>query len=224
MRRIGRRTFLGTGLAAAAGAGPALAGDQAEEVSPTEDLMREHGLLNRILLIYDEALRRIAGGQALHPMPVHQAATIVRRFVEDYHERLEETEVFPRFEKAGMMKDLVGVLRQQHDRGRQLTAEVLAATAPSARGEPKLEGKRLVTPLRAFVRMYRPHEAREDTVLFPAFHGLVRGKDWDRLGDAFEDREHQLFGEHGFERMVDEVADIEKTLGIHDLAAFTPRT
>jgi hypothetical protein len=34
---------------------------------------------------------------------------------------------------------------------------------------------------------------------------------------------HQLFGEDGFERIVDRVATIEKTLGIYDLAQFTPR-
>jgi len=30
-----------------------------EEVGATEDLMREHGVLNRILLIYEEGLRRL---------------------------------------------------------------------------------------------------------------------------------------------------------------------
>lgn len=31
----------------------------------------------------------------------------------------------------------------------------------------------LATALRTFVRMYRPHAAREETVLFPAFRKLV---------------------------------------------------
>jgi len=39
----------------------------------------------------------------------------------------------------------------------------------------------------------------------------------------FEKKEHQLFGEEGFEKMVDRVASIERTLGIYDLAQFTPR-
>jgi hypothetical protein len=32
--------------------------DKVKEVSPVEDLMREHGVLDRILLIYDEILWR----------------------------------------------------------------------------------------------------------------------------------------------------------------------
>jgi hemerythrin-like domain-containing protein len=200
------------GLAVVA-AGRVHAADAEEEISPTEDLMREHGLLNRVLLIYDEALRRIGIGEALSMEPIHRSATVIRRFVEEYHEKQEEQDLFPRFEKAGQMTDLCAVLRKQHDAGRKLTSEILHAS----------DVKKLRDPLRLFSRMYRPHEAREDTVLFPAFRKLMGGKELDRLGDVFEEREHKMFGEDGFEKMLDEVASIEKTLGIHDLGMFTPR-
>ena len=35
--------------------------------------------------------------------------------------------------------------------------------------------------------------------------------------------EHQLFGENGFEEIVGRVAAIEKSLGIYDIAHFTPQ-
>ena len=73
-----------------------------------------------------------------------------------------------------------------------------------------------------FVRMYEPHEAREDTVLFPALRSIVSKHEFGALGEEFEKKEHQLFGEEGFEKMVDRVASIEKTLGLYDLAQFTP--
>ena len=38
-------------------------------------------------------------------------------------------------------------------------------------------------------------------------------KQYDELGDQFEDKEHQLFGDHGFEDIVDKLAELEKTLG-----------
>ena len=82
---------------------------------------------------------------------------------------------------------------------------------------------RLAGSLRGFVRMYRPHEAREDTVLFPAFHELVGQKEYERMGRQFEDREHELLGEAGFEKAVAEVARLEESLGIFDLAKFTPQ-
>ena len=70
--------------------------------------------------------------------------------------------------------------------------------------------------------MYRPHEAREDTVLFPAFHELVSQKEYESLGEIFEDKEHELFGARGFDGIVEEVAQVERALGIYDLGQFTP--
>ena len=71
--------------------------------------------------------------------------------------------------------------------------------------------------------MYRPHKAREDTVLFPAFHSLVSPEEFDTLGDTFEDQEEKLFGKDGFDKVVEEVGSLERMLGIHDLSQFTPK-
>src|SRR6187399_3128644 len=77
------------------------------EVTPGEDLMQEHGLLERILLIYGESARRLDRNEQLDLGVVHSAAGIVTRFVEDYHEKLEETFVFPRLEQARREVELV---------------------------------------------------------------------------------------------------------------------
>jgi hemerythrin-like domain-containing protein len=185
------------------------------ETAPAEDLMREHGVLERILVVFDEALARgDAGAQVMNA--IHGGASIVRRFIEDYHEKLEEEHLFPRLEKAGKLVELVATLRAQHLAGRQLTDAILAASAAN-------DAHALVTPVHAFARMYRPHAAREDTVLFPTFKALLPRHEYEDLGERFEGVEHQLFGKAGFEGIVDEVAAIEKTIGIDDLATFTPR-
>lgn len=191
-------------------------------VTPPEDLMREHGVLKRVLLIYREGIHRIDGGQPVPARELHAAARLVRSFVEDYHERLEERHVFPRLLKAGKLIDVVRVLSQQHRQGRALTARILDATgAPaSLAGQARHD---LVRALAAFVRMYEPHEAREDTVVFPAFRDVVSPREFTELGEVFEDEEHRRFGANGFAAVVNLVADIEKTLGIYDLAQFTPR-
>src|SRR5205814_5900997 len=63
----------------------------------------------------------------------------------------------------------------------------------------------------------------EDTVLFPAFRKIVSPHEFDSLGEDFEKKEDELFGEDGFEKMVDKVTGIEKRFGIYDLAQFTPK-
>ena len=220
----GAALIVGLGWAARAGATPrkaAVAQDHEaeEDVTPAEDLMREHGVLNRLLLVYEEAERRLRGEAEIDRAVVGDAARIIRRFVEDYHERLEEEHLFPRFEKARRLMELVDMLRAQHQAGRRLTDRILQLAKQPA-GAQGREG--LAECLRLFVRMYRPHEAREDTVLFPAFRKLLPGDEYRRLGDAFERREHSLFGEEGFEKTVASVAGLEKALGIHDLRLVTP--
>jgi hemerythrin-like domain-containing protein len=191
------------------------------EISPIEDLMREHGVLARILLIYDEIIERFNTGKEFSPDVLVNSTGLIRRFVEDYHEKLEEDHLFPRFEKAGMLTDLVRILFQQHQAGRRLTDRIKGlATLPSLKAPG--EKAELAKYLGLFTRMYRPHKAREDTVLFPAFHSVVSPKEFDSLGDLFEDEEQKLFGRNGFERVVEEVAALEKKLGIYELSGFTP--
>lgn len=195
---------------------PSSRGENAEaEVTPGEDLMQEHGVIERILLIYEESARRIEHNEPLDLAVINGAATIVRRFVAEYHEKQEEQFVFPRLVAAQREADLVAVLLRQHERGRQVTEDI-AKRAQATAASPEL-----AQALRSFVRMYRPHAAREDTVLFPAFREVVGASAYRELGEQFEDKEHELFGEHGFEKIVGEVARLEAALKIDSLEAFT---
>lgn len=193
----------------------------AEEVPATEDLMREHGVLNRVLLIYEEGLRRLAAKEEIAPAVFQRSANLVRKFVEDYHEKLEENFIFPEFEKRGKLTDLVKTLRRQHDAGRAVTDIMIRLSAGDQFVRPDNQ-RQLIVATRQFIRMYRPHETREDTVLFPTFRKIVSASRIKELGDQFEKEEDRLFGDEGFEKTVDQVAEIEKQLGIYDLAQFTP--
>lgn len=194
-----------------------------EKISPVEDLMREHGVLNRILLIYDEHLRMLTEKKPFDGSVLAGAADIVRHFVEEYHEKLEEDYLFPRFRKAKKLVKLVDTLQAQHKAGRDLTAKIRELGATATLKYVSSDGDKLVDALRAFLRMYRPHEAREDTVLFPALRSIVSDHEFDSLGEDFEKKENQLLGGDGFFKVVDEVAQLEKRLGIYDLAQFTPK-
>jgi hemerythrin-like domain-containing protein len=204
---------------------PAKSGEkkpEEEEVSALEDLMREHGVLGRILLVYEELLSRLRAGAPPVAEPLRQAAALVQRFVEEYHEKLEEDFLFPQFEKRGVLVPLVRVLRVQHAAGRVLTARILHDITADRLADPAGRAQ-VAADCRAFVRMYRPHKAREDTVLFPAAHKVFTAKSLDELGDRFEEQEDRRFGEGGFEKIVAQVAALEQSLGIYELEKFTTR-
>jgi len=190
-----------------------------DDVTPTEDLMREHGVLRRVMYLYDEATRRFEANEDVPLDALAGGAQIIRHVIEDYHEKLEENFLFPRFEKAGKLAELTATLRKQHAVGRDLTAQILAfAKAPL--GEP--DRAKLIAAVKSFNHMYRAHAAREDTVLFPALHSIVGKHEYDEMGEQFEAKETEMLGDHGFEHAVEAVGKLEAAFGVDDLAKLTP--
>jgi len=190
------------------------------EVAAPEDLMREHGVLRRLLLIHDDLEGKLRQGREFPHRVLTDATDLIRCFIEDYHEKLEENYIFPRFEKAGKLVDLVKILRRQHEAGRKITIFLLS---PAAAAVDPAGRRKVADYLHAFSRMYRPHAAREDTVLFPALRGVVSPGEFNEMGDKFEDQEVAKFGQGGFEKIVGQVAGLEKVLGIENLSQFTPQ-
>src|SRR5215831_5546929 len=128
--------------------------DEEKKVSPPEDLMQEHGLLNRILLIYDHCKEMLTQKQSFDTALLLNSAGIIRSFVEDYHEKQEEGYLFPRFQKANQLTDLVQTLKQQHDAGRDITSQVMQLT--KAKSLSNDENEKLISLLTNFNIMYRP--------------------------------------------------------------------
>jgi hemerythrin-like domain-containing protein len=190
-------------------------------VTATEDLMREHGVLRRILLIYEAGARRVGQGEDIDPAVFSQAAETMRDFIHDYHEKSEEEQIFPRFKKAGRMVELVDVLAVQHTAGRKLTERILQ-TAGASRGN-KEQRTALTDAMQATITLYRPHAAREDTDIFPTLRSLMTPNEFEELGETLEKAEVAKFGGDGFEKMTKRVEQIEKRIGTDDLAQATPK-
>ncbi len=192
-----------------------------EGISPAEDLMREHGVLNRIMMIYDHCMAKLVNKEEFPLGALTDSAGLIRSFIEDYHEKLEEKYIFPRFVNANMRVDIVQTLYVQHHAGRILTDQLLSLGNANSLKDPD-DTLKLIHLIDTFNRMYRPHEACEDTVIFPNLKAIVSRNEYDSMGEDFEKQERKLFGDDGFESIVGKVADIEKKLGIYDISAFTP--
>jgi hemerythrin-like domain-containing protein len=192
------------------------------EVTATEDLMREHGVLRRALFVYSEAADKLRKNpSAVSPGALQKTAKLFRAFGEDYHEKkLEEAFIFPAVKKAGGdTAGLTGILVVQHDRGREITEYILSVTKAAKIESSDTEP--LAKAMDVMVRMYRPHAAREDTVIFPAWKQTLTAKQLDEMNDKFEDIEVEMLGKNGFENAVKQISDIENELGLADMAQFT---
>jgi len=218
-----RSLLLGVAAAAPgiARSSPAPKKNDEPEVTATEDLMREHGILRRTLLVYRETAARLRrGGRSVDPAALRDAALLFRTFGEEYHEKLlEEQNIFPVVRKrGGEAAALVDVLIAQHQRGREITEFVLAKARS---GKIGAAAAGLAATLEAFDRMYENHAAREDTVVFPAWKTAFNDKQLDEKADEFEDIEKKMFGKDGFEDAEKKISRIEGLLGLSDLAQFT---
>jgi len=192
------------------------------EVTATEDLMREHGVIRRALLVYYEVIPRLRQKPgSVNAAALQQAATLFRNFGEDYHERmLEEAHIFPTVRKHGPeFLKYVDILTEQHNRGRQITDYVLAVTKNGKISS--LHANPLADVFESFVLMYENHAAREDTIVFPAWKKNFSDKHLDEISDQFEDIEHKMFGKDGFEEAEKTISSIEAALGLDNLSKFT---
>ena len=192
------------------------------EVTATEDLMREHGVLRRALLVYSAVAMKLRGNpSSIPPDALQKTAKLFRAFGEEYHEKkLEEAFIFPAVKKAGTeAATYPDILIAQHNRGREITDYIIGVTQGDKLGASN--GEQLAKTLEAFVLMYRNHAAREDTIIFPAWKQTMTGKQLDEMNERFEDIEHEQFGEDGFDDAINQISAIESSLGLADISQFT---
>ena len=214
-------TIISAGLLLA-GCGGADENQMGEEVTATEDLMREHGVLRRALLVYSAAAIKLRSNPStIAPDAIEKTAKLFKAYGEEYHEKkLEEAFIFPAVRKGGgEAASYPDILIAQHNRGREITDYIISVTQ-DAKLVPG-NSEQLARALEGFVLMYRNHAAREDTIIFPAWKQTMTGKQLDEMNDKFEDIEHEQFGEDGFEDALKQISAIESSLGLSDIAQFT---
>jgi hemerythrin-like domain-containing protein len=197
---------------------------EVKDVGSVEDLMREHGVLRRILLVYQQSAGKLRNGDSVDLGALNRAARLFRSFGEDYHEKmLEEAFIFPALRKVrGPAASYPDVLIAQHHRGRQITDFIIELTGRHKLGSSRANA--LAHAFDGFALMYHNHAAREDTLVFPAWKQALAERDLDEMGDKFEDIEQQQYGKEGFDSIVEQVGAIENSLGYADLSQFTAPT
>jgi hemerythrin-like domain-containing protein len=199
-------------------------GEELEETesSPMEDLMKEHGIVERIMLIYQRMIEKAITGQEVDISVIHRASKMVNEYVSKHHEHDEETYIFPRFREANYLVELVDTLEHQHNVSRRLNIEVMELSSKGAE-ITRDEAVRLLDLCGMFIGMYLPHISRENTILFPTFFDIVSPEYVQEIKEKMEGEEKKLLGETGFRGFMGHIAVLEKEAGCHELSQYTAK-
>jgi len=173
-----------------------------EDIKPaTEDLMNEHGLLNRIMIVYDLCVEKRA-----HFAEVVVLTEIVKDFIENFHEKMEETYIFPAF-KGSKYEELIELLIKQHRASADLTSSIVT--------QAKNNDAAVFDSITSFLKMYRLHSSREDTIVFRKYRKLVDTAELRRVSKLIDDLEDERYGKNGFDMLLGRVIVVEQLLGIY---------
>jgi hemerythrin-like domain-containing protein len=165
----------------------------------TDILEREHQLVLPFLDALEVAARRIESRQQssapqLRPSFFLDASEFIKSFVDGCHHRKEEGLFFPALEAAGVpqLGGLMGEILAEHDECRRLSLQVRACAERLANGDPGSRATLAWNTL-AFIRLIRPHLAKEEAALFPFADKTLSAGQQDMLAVEFEriETEHQ---------------------------------
>lgn len=215
-------TFLGNLVQVTRPEPPGKFGEELPSISPTEILSREHAIMERLMIVLESEVARIANGEGIDLFPVNHAAITIKAFGADHHMVDEEQFIFPKLREAGTMDSLVDTLELQHDKGREIIGRIIDLTRAGHIEDPGHLNE-LASLCMSFVIMYRPHAAWEETVVFPALYDISTENYIDNINMRMHEEERALMSDPGMHRLMDNLHKIEKAAGTSELERFTPR-
>lgn len=178
-------------------------------VPAPEELFREHAVLRRLLIVFEECARVTRVGGRYDARIAHDAAKMFAHFGAGYHAKSEEKFIFPLFART-QFAVVADNLRRQHVEATGYVKRIIELAAAGNQAA-------LAPVMQDFCLMYRRHTAHEDVVLFSNLRGMLgqHGHHGLRsLGERMEEFEVEVVGPDGFEAALEELHSYEEPLGL----------
>jgi hemerythrin-like domain-containing protein len=185
---------------------------------PAEDLTQEHGVLERIILAYETIASRFEHHQGDPDGCLKRTTAMIVKYFQGHHERVEELMIFPALTKANAHPQLTATLVSQHRSGHELT-DAISRKMEHGKLSDSLQND-LVPLLRSYTRMFRPHIARENTVVFPSLREVMTPAEYQEFSNKVNALENKMLPA-SLSDILAELVAIETALGIADLSSFT---
>lgn len=161
----------------------------------TADLRSEHGGVGRMLNIMDAIATSARAGDAPVADDLAQIIEFLRVFVDRCHHTKEEQLLFPAMRAAGLpsAEDVVGVLLQEHERGR----EAVSALADASRLIADGDASALVTldaAIPTYTGLLRAHIVREERDCFDLADRDLPQEVQQQLAEGYDRVEEEVVG------------------------------
>ncbi|MFQ6033999.1 MAG: hemerythrin domain-containing protein [Candidatus Bipolaricaulia bacterium] len=191
-----------------------LSGMRAEEEAtrPTEILLHEHRLIERLLRVLESIAERLEGGEEISLSVFKQTLEFIRTFADRCHHGKEEDALFPLLEERGVLREggPIGMMLQEHEQGREFVRGLAAGVAKYEGGDTGAKGE-IVENARGYIQLLRRHIQKEEDVLFPIADHLLSPGEQQKLLESFAEAEEEI-GEGAHERLEGLIGELEGSL------------
>jgi hemerythrin-like domain-containing protein len=156
-------------------------------MKPTEILMEEHRVIERVLFALERASSRLNRGEDVYLRFFIGTSVFIRDFADNSHHRKEEAILFPALTDNGFPKDSgpIAVMLAEHEEGRKLTQKIRLVTERLQGGD--LNARQLVSQYGTeYVKLLRRHINKENEILFPMADKVIPADQQDQILEAFE--------------------------------------
>jgi hemerythrin-like domain-containing protein len=133
-------------------------------------LMIEHRLIERMISLIKDALKKIETTREVDPVFVDTAVDFIRMYADRTHHGKEEDILFRDLGKSNLSADdarVMNELMEEHVFARRMTNGVVEANARYRNGN-KSALVDITAGLRTLIEFYPRHIEKEDKILFPA--------------------------------------------------------
>ncbi|MBK9115143.1 MAG: hemerythrin domain-containing protein [Betaproteobacteria bacterium] len=172
----------------------------------TDILSSEHRVIERAIAALDAAADRLEAGESVRAGFFLDAARFIANFADGWHHGKEEGALFEAMARGGMPMDdgPVGMMMEEHDRARELTAGLRRATERWAAGETDMADK-VIDYARGYAELLTQHIYKEDNILFPMAEQVILPETQDALLDDYR-RIERAQEERGSKESYEELA------------------
>ncbi len=167
--------------------------------APTDELMEEHRVIERMLEILSKASDRLASGRDVDPELYVQAVDFLQNFADKCHHGKEEKLLFEKMIEKGVSGEVgpIAVMLREHQDGR---AHVKRMAELSRERMTERTMQAMIESSRAYVDLLSKHIQKEDSVLYPLANQLLEQPDQEELEEGFRDVEEKVMGSGANER------------------------